>query len=335
MSIFSRSFEIRLSHFQIFLSIVFILIISVFLTSEFGLAQSGGASSVQDFDTNGNGIIDNIEFFAAVDQWLAGEVENALFFSVVDAWIAGDAWSSNGGPPPSAPPLSEPMCPTSARLVVLQNGVPVSSLFEVPVGALNIAFAEDVYLPKGTNLELRIVSDRAGLSPTAAGIGAPFIQGNITPLGQLEVLGIATVRDGANVPRNHEWARFTPVFSAGETSGNISISGVFRAPGCRDVRMSGGVRVAAPVVSALDLIELKAIPQGITLAAIGEAQIQVELFDLSGSSTFKSVYASAITMSSHRIGRQLANGIYLYVVRVRAADGFMLQSGVQKIVLIR
>lgn len=40
------------------------------------------------FDTNGNGVIDDGEFFSAIDQWVAGSVSDTLFFDVLDAWVA-------------------------------------------------------------------------------------------------------------------------------------------------------------------------------------------------------------------------------------------------------
>jgi plastocyanin len=40
------------------------------------------------FDQNRNGVIDDSELFAAVDQWVAAEISNELFFQVIDAWIS-------------------------------------------------------------------------------------------------------------------------------------------------------------------------------------------------------------------------------------------------------
>ena len=43
---------------------------------------------VQQFDANGNCLIDDAEFFDAIDAWVQGQIDNALFFDVLDAWIA-------------------------------------------------------------------------------------------------------------------------------------------------------------------------------------------------------------------------------------------------------
>jgi hypothetical protein len=50
------------------------------------IARSG--SSLKDFDTNGNGVLDESEFFAMVDAWLAETISNELFFTGVDFWIS-------------------------------------------------------------------------------------------------------------------------------------------------------------------------------------------------------------------------------------------------------
>ncbi len=38
------------------------------------------------FDANGNGVLDDSEFFAAVDEWIAHQISDELFFRVMDAW---------------------------------------------------------------------------------------------------------------------------------------------------------------------------------------------------------------------------------------------------------
>ncbi len=39
------------------------------------------------FDTNGNGVIDDAEFFVVIDRWIAGQISDGTFFAVIDAWI--------------------------------------------------------------------------------------------------------------------------------------------------------------------------------------------------------------------------------------------------------
>jgi len=45
------------------------------------------SEAVAPFDTNGNGLIDDDEFFAVVELWIAGALRDDLFFEVVDAWV--------------------------------------------------------------------------------------------------------------------------------------------------------------------------------------------------------------------------------------------------------
>ena len=41
------------------------------------------------FDVNRNNIIEDEEFFTAVDQWISGVIDDDVFFDVLDAWIRG------------------------------------------------------------------------------------------------------------------------------------------------------------------------------------------------------------------------------------------------------
>jgi hypothetical protein len=42
---------------------------------------------IEDYDTDGDCSISDIEFFVAADQWIAVTIDDALFFAVLDAWI--------------------------------------------------------------------------------------------------------------------------------------------------------------------------------------------------------------------------------------------------------
>jgi len=60
-------------------------------------------SVLKDFDTNDNGLIDDSEFFAALDQWVAGQISDELFFAVIDAWVT--QFPVRGTPLSSARPV--------------------------------------------------------------------------------------------------------------------------------------------------------------------------------------------------------------------------------------
>ena len=42
---------------------------------------------ISQFDTNGNDLIDDDEFFSGIDMWLSQDISDQLFFELVDAWI--------------------------------------------------------------------------------------------------------------------------------------------------------------------------------------------------------------------------------------------------------
>ncbi len=55
-----------------------------------------GQTSLRDFDTNNNDLIDDGEFFAIIDAWVAGQIDNATFFQGVDLWVSQMPISSAG-----------------------------------------------------------------------------------------------------------------------------------------------------------------------------------------------------------------------------------------------
>lgn len=48
----------------------------------------GEPISLKRFDMNNNNQLDDFEFFAAIDQWVTGQISDQLFFPVLDAWVA-------------------------------------------------------------------------------------------------------------------------------------------------------------------------------------------------------------------------------------------------------
>ncbi|MBI1729257.1 CAP domain-containing protein [Candidatus Acetothermia bacterium] len=50
-------------------------------------APPSGGKTEQAYDLDHNCLIENPEFFAAVDSWISGAIDNVLFFQLVDDWI--------------------------------------------------------------------------------------------------------------------------------------------------------------------------------------------------------------------------------------------------------
>ncbi|MBI1730256.1 PKD domain-containing protein, partial [Candidatus Acetothermia bacterium] len=51
-------------------------------------ATPSSGSSLKSFDKNNNNKLDDTEFFAAVDAWIAGQISDIIFFKLVDLWIS-------------------------------------------------------------------------------------------------------------------------------------------------------------------------------------------------------------------------------------------------------
>jgi|GEM_PF-1474478 len=48
---------------------------------------AGAPTGIAAYDTNGNGVIDDLEFFQAIRDWVDGVIDDTLFFQIVDAWV--------------------------------------------------------------------------------------------------------------------------------------------------------------------------------------------------------------------------------------------------------
>jgi len=57
---------------------------------------TGAPTGAAQYDTNGNGVIDDSEFFTAIDDWIAGTIDDTLFFQVLDAWVSQTPLASAG-----------------------------------------------------------------------------------------------------------------------------------------------------------------------------------------------------------------------------------------------
>jgi hypothetical protein len=65
------------------------------------------------FDLNGNGVIDDAEFFMVIDRWIAGGISDGVFFAVIDAWITQSTVRAGG----AAARLSVRVLPGGASFV--------------------------------------------------------------------------------------------------------------------------------------------------------------------------------------------------------------------------
>ena len=48
---------------------------------------SQGGSNLKDYDMNDSCVLEDNEFFRAIDDWISQVIENGFFFDIVDAWI--------------------------------------------------------------------------------------------------------------------------------------------------------------------------------------------------------------------------------------------------------
>lgn len=101
-----------------------------------------------------------------------------------------------------------------------------------------------------------------------------------------------------------------------------------------------------PAPAALSISQMVARPHPAGLAhgfqflvqGAGIQAMKVEVFGLSGERVFDSDFVSAHALNWNglsREGTRVANGVYLYVVTVKGADGSVLRGEVKKLVVLR
>ena len=103
------------------------------------------------------------------------------------------------------------------------------------------------------------------------------------------------------------------------------------------------VRADAPERRAVPLewkgVQLRRMGQQLVLTAQGQgiAALQLEVFSLGGERIYDSGFVTGRTLRwvPQSQGEPLANGVYLYAVTVRGADGQTQRSEIRKLVVLR
>ncbi|GBC76256.1 hypothetical protein HRbin07_00455 [bacterium HR07] len=98
------------------------------------------------------------------------------------------------------------------------------------------------------------------------------------------------------------------------------------------------LHASAPVT--LERVEHRSWGRAIRFRAQGTGitEVSVQVFNLAGSPVLRSAWQKGTELDWLALtddGRPLANGVYLYVLSARGADGSVIQSRVQKLVILR
>lgn len=193
------------------------------------------ANQAANYDFNRNDRIEDSEFFAALDDWLAGTLDNSSFYLIIDLWTSAGLITNSS-------PAQIGQCPALTNLMALKNGIPIQIRNQVSSAALSntpidIAFREDFYLPQGTIITFDIKGTTEGAEPRNVKFKSPMPNVTFTDLGSQRLFGNATLQTEINLPAQYEWAQFTPYWSNSTNSGSFFIEVDVQAPGCNQLKM--------------------------------------------------------------------------------------------------
>ena len=115
------------------------------------------------FDLNGNGRVDDAEFFAAIDEWVSGKISDQMFFALIDLWVQGANLNALGlSPAPGSKRervLSLEIFDLSGRAVLKQ---PLRFSTDRSLGHVLSMLRQRVKLPNGVYLYVAVVRTAEG-----------------------------------------------------------------------------------------------------------------------------------------------------------------------------
>lgn len=108
---------------------------------------STSALAVSQFDTSGDGVIDDVEYYEALEEWIAGQISDELFFKVTDYWVQQVAVSASGAKSMRGTNAAVQLFDLQGRLIAEERGA-----FPAELRSLSLTLANGVYLYVSTEL---------------------------------------------------------------------------------------------------------------------------------------------------------------------------------------
>jgi hypothetical protein len=241
----------------------------------------------------------------------------------------------------STPPSNNANCPGPTSLVAVRNGLPVGgNSLEVISSALTtpmeIGFTQPTYLPPGANIILNITSDTSGLEPHNGEFLSTLSSGNFVNLGSLTLEGTTTSQNGINLQPQFGWAKFTPYWATHTTAGTFALRATINAPGCSQVIATRNYSMRKITSASIQAsLEIQRTEFNTVLSSSSGMELQVEVFNLAGSSLYVSPKGPRVALSTSDFAQIPANGVLLYIVKFYDAQDQLQTSSLKKLVMLR
>jgi len=280
-------------------------------------------------DTNKNKVLDDAEIITAIDLWVKNgdvpgcsppkKIGDSQIIQLIDLWVKGSQLTV---------PLGSKMVSQSANLSVASSFATLgASVRQVRPGE---SFTVTVKLDAKDGISGLLLAQSVpmGWSVRPVELNGAYFKASENKWLWLNAKGTVSLSYEVTVPATAAPGVYT---IAGRAKAAVPSMEAELAPMTVEV-------LGAPVALAVKAITLSQAPVRnsgayFVVEGVGVAQTTVHVFSLTG----KLVFSDSAPGNVVAFGKasELANGVYLYVVTVKGADGQTVRSKIQKLVVLR
>jgi hypothetical protein len=280
-------------------------------------------------DTNKNKVLDDAEIITAIDLWVKNgdvpgcsppkKIGDTQIIQLIDLWVKGSQLTV---------PLGSKMVSQSANLSVASSFATLgASVRQVRPGE---SFTVTVKLDAKDGISGLLLAQSVpmGWSVHPVELNGAYFKASENKWLWLNAKGAVSLSYEVTVPATAAPGVYT---IAGRAKAAVPSMEAELAPMTVEV-------LGAPVALAVKAITLSQAPVRnsgayFVVEGVGVAQTTVHVFTLTGKLVFSdSAQGNVVAFSK---ASELANGVYLYVVTVKGADGQTVRSKIQKLVVLR
>jgi hypothetical protein len=294
-----------------------------------GTVAGGAACLPFALDTNKNKVLDDAEIITAIDLWVKNgdvpgcspplKISDTQIIQLIDLWVKGSQLTV---------PLGGKMTSQSATLSVASNFATLGASVRAVRPGDSFTVTVSVDAKDGISGLLLSQALPAGWSAKPIQLSGAYFKASENKWLWLNAKGTVSVSYEVTVPATAQPGLYT-------IAGRVKAA----VPGIEAELQPLTVEVlGAPVALAVKAITLSQQPVRtggayFIVEGVGIAQTTVRVFSLTGKLVFSQTAQGNVVPFS--AAAELANGVYLYVVTVQGADGQVVRSKIEKLVLLK